>query len=475
MTRRGLGWQLGVAFALVAVATAVVAGVMLSIFWQKQFEGYLRQRTQDTAEGWALFYGEVYAYNMGWPSPVVLPSPPGNSEGLRVQLFSSTGARLADNADALQRVLRTSTTVDSPPRNAIAAQAPVLVLNHNVGTVKVWSESPGGLLTSRDLAFRSASMTGLMLAALIAVALASAAGVIYARSIVRPINQVTATAAALRRGDIAARTGMDGEDPVGVLGRTLDAMAASIEADREFERRLTADVAHELRTPLMAIQATVEAMQDGVLPADEERLQTVRDETVRLARLADSILELSRLEHRSAPLSRDALDPAHPLLTALETHRALLDAAGLALRASVEEGMSVLGDADRLTQAFGNLLGNAARYTPAGGGVTVALRREGDEAVVAVADTGIGIQPEDLGRVFVRFWRADAARSRATGGLGVGLAMVKEIVERHGGRIAVESTPGAGSVFTIRLPLAPAPRARTPLRIGRAGPPAAAT
>ena len=98
---------------------------------------------------------------------------------------------------------------------------------------------------------------------------------------------------------------MDGEDPVGILGRTLDEMADSIEAEREFERRLTADVAHELRTPLQAIQATVEAMQDGVLPADEEHLQTVRDETVRLARLADSILELARLESRAVPVPHE--------------------------------------------------------------------------------------------------------------------------------------------------------------------------
>ncbi len=464
MARRGLGWQLGVAFALVAVATAVVAGAMLSAFWQRQFESYLRQRTQDTAEGWSLFYGEVYAHYMGWPSPVVLPSPPGNSEGLRVQLLSTSGALLADNADALQQVLPTSTALDSPPRNAIAAEAPVVVIGHTVGTVKVWSQSPGGLLTSRDIAFRSASMSGLMLAAVIAVALASAAGVLYARIIVRPINQVTATAAALRAGKIDARTRMSGEDPVGVLGRTLDAMADSIEADREFERRLTADVAHELRTPLMAIQATVEAMQDGVLPADEERLQTVRDETVRLARLADSILELSRLERRAVRLASDPLDPAQPLLAALGTHRALLESAGLTLAESVEEGMTVLGDADRLTQAFGNLLGNAARYTQAGGEVTARLRREGDEAVVMVEDTGIGIDPDDIGRVFVRFWRADQARSRATGGLGVGLAVVKEIVEQHGGHASVSSTPGVGSVFTVRLPLAATPAVERPRR-----------
>jgi two-component system, OmpR family, sensor histidine kinase BaeS len=456
LSKRGLGWQLGIAFALVAVFTALVAGVMLSVFWQRQFDSYVRQRAADNAEGFSLTYAHFYAAYGGWPSPVFIPSP-GNSDGLRVQIFDSRGTKLADNADALQQLNRAA-LLDSPPADAIVAGAPITVAGRDVGAVKVWAESPTGLLTSRDVAFRTASTTALLLAAVIAIALASAAGVVYARGIVKPINRVTATAAALRGGTSDARTGMSGDDPVGALGRTLDQMADSIAADREVERRLTADVAHELRTPLMAIQATVEAMQDGVLPADGERLQTVRDEAVRLARLTDSLLELSRLERRAVPLASEPIDPAAPLTAALGTHRALLESAQLTLNERIDTGSLVIGDADRLQQAFGNLISNAARYTPAGGSVDVDLHVDGANAVVTVSDTGIGIAQEDTERVFTRFWRADEARSRATGGLGVGLAVVKEIVERHSGTISVTSTPGEGAAFAVRLPLATAAR-----------------
>jgi two-component system, OmpR family, sensor histidine kinase BaeS len=453
MRKRGLTRRLAVAFALVAVATAAMAGLTLSYVWQRQFETYVRQGLRDNAEGYALAAARIYSANGGWPSTMQLSMTQGMTQGLRVQIFDSAGHKLIDSADTVHAMMGGAPPTD-PPSGAIGEVVPVVVATATVGQVKVWSVTSNGLLSARDVAFQSSSTTALLVAGAVAIILASAAGVIFARGIVKPINQVTATAAALRSGDAGARTGMQGEDPVRVLGKTLDEMADAMQADRDFERRLTADVAHELRTPLMAIQATVEAMQDGVLPADEERLQIVRDETVRLARLADSILELARLERGAVPFADDVIDPAKPLTAAMATHKALVECAGLTLNESLEEGLKVRGDMDRLTQAFGNLLSNAARYTPEGGSVTVTLRRSGDNAVVSIVDTGIGIGEENLGRVFVRFWRADEARSRATGGLGVGLAVVKEIIDRHHGTITVSSRPGEGTEFAVRLPLA---------------------
>jgi signal transduction histidine kinase len=205
---------------------------------------------------------------------------------------------------------------------------------------------------------------------------------------------------------------------------------------------------------LQAIQATVEGMQDGVLPTDEERLGLIHDETVRLGRLAGSILELSRLESGTAPIVRAPIDPAGPVALALESSRALMESTGHAVIESIEQGMTVLGDADRLTQAVGNLLSNAARYTPQGGTVRVRLVRDGTDAVIEVADSGIGVAEADRPRVFTRFWRADPARSRASGGLGIGLAVVREIAERHGGAVGVYESDLGGASFVVRIPLA---------------------
>jgi signal transduction histidine kinase len=311
------------------------------------------------------------------------------------------------------------------------------------------------LLSERDLQFREGSFMGLAIAALVAVAFAGVAGIWYAGRLVRPIVRITDTAQALQNGDQDARTGLDSSDEIGFLGKTFDAMADSIEADREMERRLTADVAHELRTPLQAIQATVEAMQDGVLPADEERLGIVREETRRLSRLTNGILELTRLERGATAFDMRRIDVSAPVHMAVDSLAPLIETCALTLTHDVDEGVFIKGDRDRLQQAVGNLLSNAARYTPADGSVHVSLHRDGDDALIEVADTGVGISDEDMHRVFSRFWRADSARATATGGSGIGLAVTKEIVERHGGSITVAHREGGdGTVFSIRLPLA---------------------
>jgi signal transduction histidine kinase len=345
------------------------------------------------------------------------------------------------------------TSANAAPLRPPAVQAPVYVGTVQVGSVVVASESPGSLLTESDLRFRSASTSGLGIAAVLAVVLATAGGALYSRLFTRPIVRVTRTAAALRAGDMDARTGMSGEDAIGSLGRTLDEMAASIAAEREFERRLTADVAHELRTPLMAIQATVEAMQDGVLPADGEHLGVVRDESVRMARLTDSILELSRLENRSAPFRMAPIDPAVPLSRAVEAYRAMLESLDLTVVTDIQEGLTVSGDVDRLTQAFSNLISNAARYTPERGRVTVTLKGDGREVEAAISDTGIGIPEEHRERIFTRFYRSDEARERSRTGFGIGLTVVKEIVEQQGGTVSFrDNDPEPGTTFIVRLP-----------------------
>jgi signal transduction histidine kinase len=173
---------------------------------------------------------------------------------------------------------------------------------------------------------------------------------------------------------------------------------------------------------------------------------------VRLARLADAILELTRLERGSLPFEMARIDVSVPVRAAVDAAEALIESCDLTLSVDITENVYVIGDPDRLQQAFGNLLSNAARYTPAGGRIEISCLAHSDQAVIEISDTGIGIAEQDIAHVFSRFWRADAARATATGGLGIGLAVTKEIVERHRGTIGVESAWGSGTKFTIRLP-----------------------
>lgn len=451
MKRQGLTLRLALAFAVVAVATAVIAALVITVTWQRQFETYVQRGVQERADGVAEVLADVYEQAGSWEAvSFVQLAHLGISGDLSVQVLDAEGQLVAYTQGRMGRMM----TGGTPPEGIeVTARADIVVGGEVVGEALVVQNAPGALLTQRDLAFRQSSLRGLALAGVIAVVLASLAGVVYSRGIVRPVVAVTRAAEALRRGDRSARTGMSGGDPITDLGVTFDQMADAVEAERAFEQQLTADVAHELRTPLQAIQATVEAMQDGVLPTDEERLALIHDETVRLGRLAGSILDLSRLETGSAQFTFASIDLADPVALAIESSRALMESTGHALEEVVEPGLVVRGDADRLTQAVGNLLANAARYTPEGGRVRVRLVRDGSEAVVEVADSGMGVAEEDRTQVFTRFWRADPARSRASGGLGIGLAVVREIAERHGGTVGVHPSDLGGASFVIRLPL----------------------
>jgi signal transduction histidine kinase len=457
--------RLALAFAVVAALTAALAGLLLSAVWNYQFTQYVQANLQNTADGIAEISSGAYPQLGGWTIQTMSQIPRfGPQSGIGVQILDASGNVVYDDASMSAHVQDVNTlepgssNVPKPkillePSGSVVTSR-VMVGKQQVGTVRVWAYSAGALMTERDMKFKRGSLTGLAVAALVAIAFASIGGAWYARKMVRPIERITATAQALKAGDREARTQLQGDDEIGFLGQTFDEMADSIEADREMERRLTADVAHELRTPLQAIQATVEAMQDGVLPADEERLGIVRDETMRLARLADGILELTRLERGSVPFTCTRIDLALPVRAALDIHEALIETREIVLSVDITERVYACVDSDRLQQAVGNLLSNAARYTPAGGRIDVSVRRDTGQAVIEVADTGMGIAEEDLQQVFSRFWRADEARATTSGGLGIGLAVTKEIVERHKGTIGVSRRHGGGSVFTIRLPLA---------------------
>lgn len=452
MKRTDLTFRLALAFAFVAVATAAIAAFVITVTWQRQFEVYVQRGVQERADSVAEVLADAYADAGSWDAvSFVQFAHLGIPGDLSVQVLDADGTLIAYTQGRMGRMM----TGGAPPEaTEVTARADIVVDDNVVGEALVVQTAMGGLLTERDLWFRRTSLRGLALAAIIAVVLASLAGVLYSRGIVRPIGAVTRAAEALRRGDRSARTGMTGGDPIADLGATFDQMADAVEAERAFEQQLTADVAHELRTPLQAIQATVEAMQDGVLPTDEERLALIHDETVRLGRLTQSILDLSRLETGSAQVTLTPVDLAGPVAVALESTRALMESTGHVLEEAVEPGMIILGDGDRLTQAVGNLLSNAARYTPEGGRVRLRLLCDGADAVIEVADSGMGVAEEDRERVFTRFWRADPARSRASGGLGIGLAVVREIVERHGGTVGVHASDLGGAAFVIRLPLA---------------------
>ncbi len=326
--------------------------------------------------------------------------------------------------------------------------AAMTVLITAASIVIVWNLGFGSFSTDEEL------YIALLLAGFVALVLSVVLGLFFAASIARPIQRISNAAEAIKEGDLSARTNLETDDELGQLGQRFDEMADAIERDRDLERQLIGDVAHELRTPLMAIQATVEAIQDGVFEADEEHLNTISFETRRLGRLVDALLHLNRLENGTADVKAELINLSTVVNGLATTHEALIESAGIMFFTDIAQDVMIVGDQDLISQAIANLLSNAVRYTPDNGMITLELVRKDGYAQVSVTDTGVGIAEDDLKKVFSRFWRADGARQSVGGGLGIGLALVQEVVDQHRGDVSVESKLGEGSTFTMRLPLA---------------------
>ncbi|MFZ5816055.1 MAG: sensor histidine kinase [Bacillota bacterium] len=303
-------------------------------------------------------------------------------------------------------------------------------------------------------AFMAAALRWSLWSGLAAFGLAGLAGALMAERITRTLRNLRDAAARLDLRDLSRRVPVEGGDEIAELATTFNRMCDRLEADERSRRQLLADTAHELRHPLAVLQGHLDLMQDGKVPLSQESLLPLQDEVIRLTRLvADlrdlSLAEVGRLSLHLSPVNPEEL--VHSLLTNMSPVAA---AKGIELTGEVEAGTPALrADPDRLRQVLINLLANALHHTPPGGRILLRARLEGREILFSVADTGPGIDPEDLPQIFDRFYRADKSRSRGTGGSGLGLAIVRSLVELHGGRVMVESAPGQGSCFTIRLPL----------------------
>jgi signal transduction histidine kinase len=286
--------------------------------------------------------------------------------------------------------------------------------------------------------------------------LAAALAVRAFRGIATPLADVMAAADAIAEGDLGVRVSVDKPGEFSRLADSFNHMAEELErADRQ-RRNLTADVAHELRTPLHIIQGNLEGVLDGVYEPTDEHINATLDETRALARMVDDLGTLSLAEAGQLPLKLEPVDVAELLADVSTSFSGQAEAAGIELRTEIEQDpplIEITADAGRLDQVLNNLLANAIRHTPRGGSITLRAQSIGDGVGIIVRDTGEGIPLEDLPYIFDRFWRGDRSRSHAGGaGSGLGLAIARQLVQAHGGRIRAESEPGQGTTFIIELP-----------------------
>jgi two-component system sensor histidine kinase BaeS len=333
---------------------------------------------------------------------------------------------------------------------------PIEVDDQVVGYLLPSTRTPAALpLDPPQAQFLARVRTTLWIAALAALAAALAIGGLLFRSIVAPLRRLTTASQTIAEGDLSARAPVQGRDEVAQLADAFNRMAESLARAEIARRNQTADIAHELRTPLTVLQGSLEAMLDGIYPADREELLAASAQVRTLARLVEDLRLLALADAGQLHLHTASLDLGVFMRKIVEAHRLQAQEQGVDLALETSSTLPlVLADRDRLAQVMGNLLGNALRYVPPGGHITVRVAEQGQEVVVAVADDGPGVSPEDLPHLFERFWRGDPGRRRATGGSGLGLPIARHIVDAHSGHIWAELTPGRGLTVAFTLPTA---------------------
>jgi len=299
----------------------------------------------------------------------------------------------------------------------------------------------------------------LAIAAAGAVLIALVLGVFLARLLTRPVRELTAAAQGIAGGELEQRVPVRSQDELGLLAAQFNRMSADLSRATRARRQMTADIAHDLRTPLTVIAGYLEALRDQVLQPTPERFATMYAEIQLLLRLVEDLHTISLADAGELALAPQRIEPRVLLERVAEAYRHTAEQRGIALVVRAEDEVAeTCVDPERMVRALGNLVSNALNHTPQGGRVELSVRRAAGGVELAVADTGTGIAPEHLPYIFERFYRPDSSRSQQTGGSGLGLAIVRSIVEAHGGRVTVESSVGKGSVFTILLPTdAPSP------------------
>ena len=318
-----------------------------------------------------------------------------------------------------------------------------------IGVIVVGGQSFADLMAEHGESTESSrimfedSVVGVVLAtAAVAVVTAVVLAAFLGARIARPLREIGGAARRIAEGDYEARIPRGGPEEIVSLSDSFNQMAEALEEQERMRREFIANAAHELRTPLTNLQGYLEALRDGVIEPDRATFESLWDEADRLVRLSRSLDTLAAGDSGSSHPIATELDLTAVVRSAVELARPAALAAGLELEVALPDALPAFGDADQLSQVVGNLLTNAIRYTPAGGRVSVAAERRPAYVLVSVANTGDAIPAADLPHVFERFYRVEKSRDRARGGAGIGLAIVRQLVEAAGGSVGAESREG---------------------------------
>jgi two-component system, OmpR family, sensor histidine kinase BaeS len=438
------GITLKLFLAILAAASVAAAAMALATRWsfQSGFLGYLSQVEAQRLDALSAALADDYRRQGGW-------------DFVRGD-YSKLREMVASSAQLTQRFTLTDAkhqlVVGNPEPVSGASERPIVVDERIVGWI---ARAPQRRLSSAaDVSFQQEQLRSAWVIAALAIAIAAALAVFLARAFLQPLKRVAEGTHRLAGGNYATRVEVRSTDELGRLAGDFNRLAETLERNETIRRRYMADVSHELRTPLAVLSAELEAIEDGVRPLNATSLTSLRTEVSALSKLVDDLNQLALADVGALTYRKETVDVVPLVEQAVESYRERLAARGLELESDWQQAAPVYADADRLLQMFRNLLENSARYTDPGGSVRVAVRRDADRVAIDFDDSAPGVPPDSLTRLFERFYRVEASRSRANGGAGLGLALCRSIVDAHGGDIRADHSPLGGLRVRVTLPAA---------------------
>jgi len=458
-----LRFKLTVSYLLVTLISFALIGVFANIILEKQFEQYvIKNLNAKNADIVATLESRYTDWGDKWDVPGIESiGMSALGDGLIVRVSTSDQTVLWDAmthnsgmcAELLQRMAENMESRTGGFNGGYTEKSyPVTVSGTVVGNVTIGYYGPY-FYTENDINFLSTLNGLILLAAAIAAVVSFILGTFMAGRLSGPISRAIKTADQISEGNYNDRVQESTHTrEIVELSATVNKLAETLGKQEILRKRLTADVAHELRTPIANLQSHLEAMIDGIWEPDTERLKSCHDEALRLSKIVGDLETLARYDGENVVLHKERIDLPELIKTIVISFENELRSKNIRLQYEAAD-LYPEADKDKLTQILVNILSNALKYTDEGGSILITATKDDDKVKISIRDTGIGISPEDLPYIFERFYRADKSRSRATGGSGIGLTIAKSLVEAHGGTLSVNSDYGSGSEFIIVIPM----------------------
>ncbi|WP_283704882.1 sensor histidine kinase [Clostridium perfringens] len=457
---KSLNFKVIVPSIVIIIIVTLLTVAISKFYFDKKFGDYIMIKNQNTVQNILMELSEQYSDNEWNYKNIEKITYNSLDKGIIVALYDKEDKEIMNieknSKDKCNRVMNFIKSSMEGKYGSTTSQFepvyyPLIKSGEKIGEVRVKFYGPIFYMQN-ELVFLDIVNKIILGIGVLLILASTIMGFIISRSIIRPINKLMTKAKYMSKGEYDKKIEINTDIlEINDLINSINNLSQSIKEQENIRKRLTGDISHELKTPLTNIQSHLEAMIDGIWEPTEERLLSVKEEAERLSSLVSDMQKLNKYDESSIKLKKDNVNISDIICFVIFQFSNLAKSKNIKIEYE-KKNINLYCDKDKITQALVNILSNAIRYSNEGSTIFIEEKLKDNKVIISIEDQGIGISEEDLKYVFERFYRADKSRTRATGGTGIGLTIVKSIVSSHGGEVKLESKLGEGSKFTIILP-----------------------